>query len=114
MKCSYVITGTFTSIAACVLCLCLTTPVLAKTRSIYAPIADLDAKHGMLFVFSDGKMVIVQASEKAKPHIGKLPISGLIDIVVEDEAGRKYPVLKSWKLYSGESECKVFDGTSCK
>jgi len=95
------------------LCL-LASPVSAKTKSIFSPIIDVDEKLGFLFVSSGSGIVIVQASEAAKPHLGKLPIGGMIDLVVEYKKGRKAPLLKSWKVVAGESECKIFDGTGCK
>ena len=96
-------------------CLGVAAPALAKERSIYAPIVEVDAKRGFLFVFeTGGGLVILQASKEAKPHVGKLPVGGLIDVVAEQLPGKKALVLKSWKLHSGESECKVFDGKRCK
>ena len=92
----------------------LASPVLGKTKSIFSPIIDVDKKLGLLFVSSDSGIVIVQASEAAKPHLGKLPIGGMIDVVVEYKKGSTAPILKSWKVVAGESECKVFDGKECK
>ncbi len=95
-------------------CLCMAPPAWAKERSIYAPIAEVDAQGGFIFVFDAGKLHIIQASPEAKPHVGKLPVGGMLDVVVEEVPGRKALILKSWKLHSGESECKVFDGKKCK
>ncbi|HET8563223.1 MAG TPA: hypothetical protein VFM35_05055, partial [Candidatus Binatia bacterium] len=61
----------------------------------------------------DAKVFAVEASEAAKPHLDKLPISGMIDLVVELR-GENPPLIKSWKLAAGESSCKIFDGQSCK
>ena len=85
----------------------------AEDKSIFSPIIDVDKDKGFLFVSSDSGILIVEASEEAKPHLGKLPISGMIDIVVELRPG-KPPLLKTWKVAGGESSCKVFDGKTCK
>lgn len=86
---------------------------LAEEKSIFSPIIDVDHQRGFIIVSSDSGIVVVEASEEAKPHLKKLPISGMIDIVVELRE-KKLPLLKRWKVAGGESECKVFDGTSCK
>jgi hypothetical protein len=43
----------------------------------------------------------------------KLPISGLVDFVVEMRANGQAPLIKTWKVKSGESTCMYFDGKSC-
>jgi hypothetical protein len=55
----------------------------------------------------------VEVPEAAKPHLEKLPVSGMIDIVVEMRADNA-PLLKTWKVAGGESSCKHFDGKTCK
>ena len=55
----------------------------------------------------------VEVPEAGRPHIEKLPQSGLVDIVVETRDGQP-PLLKSWKVKSGESTCLHFDGKVCK
>jgi hypothetical protein len=55
----------------------------------------------------------VEVPEEAKAHIEKLPQSGLVDIVVETREGQP-PLLKTWKVKSGESTCLHFDGKTCK
>lgn len=102
------------SAAFLIACLCLAGPVFAETKSIFSPIIDIDAERGFLFVSSDSGILIVQASKAAKPHLGKLPVMGMIDLVVEMKKGRKVPLIKSWKVVGGESDCKVFDGEKCK
>lgn len=88
--------------------------VLAAEKSYFSPIIDVDAKRGFLFISSDSGIVIVKASEAAKPHLAKLPIMGMIDLVAEVKPGHKVVYLKSWKVVAGESACKVFDGKKCK
>ena len=85
----------------------------AEERSIYTPIIQVDKEQGRLLVSNSGAVFYVQASDAAKPHIEKLPVSGLIDLVIETQPNGP-PVIKSWKLASGESSCKVFDGKACK
>jgi hypothetical protein len=75
---------------------------------------DVDAAHGFLFVSDGGKILIIQAGEGAKAHVGKLPVGGMIDIKIEYQEGKKFPILQSWNLVGGESECKVFNGTTCQ
>ncbi len=88
--------------------------VLAADRSYFSPIIDVDAKRGFLFISSDSGIVIVKASEAAIPHLGKLPIMGMIDLVAEVKPGHMVVYLKSWKVVAGESDCMVFDGKQCK
>ena len=86
---------------------------LAETKSIYSPLILVEKEKGYIVVSVDGKVIAVEASEAAKPHLPKLPPSGMIDIVVELR-GEKPPLLKSWKLAAGESDCKHFDGQTCR
>jgi len=99
-------------LAALMVCLNWSGPVAAEEKSIFSPIIDVDKERGFLIVSGDSGIVIVEVPEAAKPHLDKLPISGMIDIVVEVRPG-KPPLLKSWKVAGGESACKHFDGKSC-
>lgn len=87
---------------------------LAQSKSIFSPIVDVDSANGFLFVSDGGKILIIQAAEGAKAHVGKLPVGGMIDIKIEYQEGKKFPILQSWNLVGGESECKVFNGKTCK
>ena len=87
---------------------------LAQSKSIFSPIVDVDPTNGFLFVSNGGKILVIQAGESAKAHVGKLPVGGMIDIKIEYQEGKKFPILQSWKLVGGESDCKVFNGTTCK
>jgi len=100
-------------IVTALLCLSWIGPVAAEEKSIFSPIIDVDKEKGFLFVSGDSGIVIVEASAEAKPHLDKLPISGMIDIVVEIRPG-KPPLLKTWKVAGGESACKHFDGKTCQ
>ncbi len=93
---------------------CLAGTALADDRSYFSPIIDVDAKRGFLFISSDSGIVIVKAGDAAMPHLKKLPIMGMIDLVAEVKPGHKVVYLKSWKVVAGESDCMVFDGKQCK
>jgi hypothetical protein len=99
---------------AVVACLSWAGLAAAEEKSIYSPIIFVDKDKGYIVVSSDSGVIGVEASEAAKPHLDKLPASGMIDIVVEIRPGNVPPLLKSWKLAAGESTCKVFDGKTCK
>ncbi|HZS12910.1 MAG TPA: hypothetical protein VFA38_11715 [Nitrospirales bacterium] len=86
----------------------------AEDRAIYSPLIHVNPEKGFIIVSADGKVFAVEASPAAKPHLSKLPPSGMIDIVVELREKDQPPLLKKWKLASGESSCKVFDGSACK
>ncbi|WP_447973169.1 hypothetical protein [Nitrospira sp. Kam-Ns4a] len=101
-------------LAAALAWLCWSGPVAAEEKSIFSPIIDVDPQSGVIIVSSDAGIVIVEVPEAAKPHLSKLPISGMIDIVVEWRGKGKPALLKSWKVAGGESACKVFDGKTCK
>ena len=88
-------------------------PAAAEDKSFFSPIIEINAEKGFIVVSADGKVFAVEASETAKPHLGKLPISGMIDLVVELR-GENPPLIKTWKVAGGESSCKVFDGKTCK
>lgn len=94
-------------------CLSWAGSTAAEERSIYSPIIMVDKEKGYIVVSSSGAVFGVEVSEAAKPHLDKLPVSGMIDIVVETRPGNA-PLLKSWKLAAGESSCKVFDGKNCR
>jgi hypothetical protein len=85
----------------------------AEEKSIFSPIIHVDKEKGYIVVSSDGKVFAVEVDENAKPHLEKLPVSGMIDMVVEVRPGTT-PLLKRWKVAGGESSCKQFDGKTCK
>jgi hypothetical protein len=84
-----------------------------KTGSFYSPIIRVVPDKGFLMISTNGGILWVRASEAAFPHIEKLPVGGLIDIVVEFQGKPNPPIIKSWKLASGDSECNIFDGATC-
>jgi MFS superfamily sulfate permease-like transporter len=85
----------------------------AEERAIFSPIIHVDPDKGLLVVSVDGAVIAVEGTQEAKPHMGKLPIGGMIDIVIELRQTER-PILKTWKVAAGESACKLFDGKSCK
>ena len=85
----------------------------AKEKSILSPIIHVNKQKGFIVVSTDSGVIGVEVSKEAKRHLGKLPISGMIDLVVKIRKG-KPPFLKSWKVVAGESACKHFDGKRCR
>lgn len=85
----------------------------AEDKSIYSPIILVDKEKGFIVVSDSGKVFAVEVPDTAKPHLEKLPVTGMIDIVVEMRADNA-PLLKTWKVAGGESSCKQFDGKACK
>jgi|CXWL01.1.fsa_nt_gi hypothetical protein len=85
----------------------------AEEKSFYSPLIAVNAEKGFILISTSAKVFPVEASAAAKPHLEKLPISGMIDIVVELR-GDDPPLLKRWKVMSGETTCRVFDGKDCK
>lgn len=88
-------------------------PAAAEEKSYYSPIIMIDMDKGWLIISEPGSVFAVEAGAEAKPHLEKLPVSGMIDVVVETREG-KPPLIKSWKVTAGDSSCKNFDGKTCK
>jgi hypothetical protein len=85
----------------------------ADEKSYYSPIINVDAENSRILISTLGAVFWVEVPEAARPHLDKLPLSGLADIIVETREGQP-PLLKSWKIKSGESTCLHFDGKICK
>ena len=85
----------------------------AAEKSYYSPIINVDVDNSRILISTLGAVFWVEVPEEAKAHIEKLPQSGLVDIVVETREGQP-PLLKTWKVKSGESTCLHFDGKVCK
>jgi len=103
-------------IIALILCLTgITNPgnSSAAEKSYYSPIINVDVENSRILISTLGAVFWVEVPEEAKAHIEKLPQSGLVDIVVETREGQP-PLLKTWKVKSGESTCLHFDGKVCK
>jgi len=84
-----------------------------KEGSFYSPVIRVVPDQGFILISSGSGILWLKASEAATPHISALPVGGLIDVVVEFQGKPNPPVIKSWKLTSGDSACAVFDGTAC-
>ncbi len=84
-----------------------------KEGSFYSPVIRVVPDRGFILINSGSGILWIKASEAAMPHLSKLPVGGLIDIIVEFQGKPNPPIIKSWKLASGDSTCRVFDGTQC-
>ena len=87
---------------------------LAADKSYYSPVIYIDVEHHRILISELGGVFYIDVPEIARPHIEKLPISGLVDFVVEVKGENEMPVLKTWKIKSGESTCMYFNGKECK
>jgi len=88
-------------------------PAGAEEKSYYSPIIYVDKEKGFIVISNSGAVFGVEVAPEARQHLDKLPPSGLIDIVVETRPDNA-PLVKRWKIASGESSCKIFDGKTCK
>ena len=89
-------------------------PSLAGDKSFYSPIINVDRENNRILISTLGAVFWIEVPDTAKPHLEKLPISGLADFVVEMRENGQAPLLKTWKVKSGETSCVYFDGTTCK
>jgi hypothetical protein len=89
-------------------------PSFAEEKSFYSPIISVDTENHRILISTLGAVFWIDAPDAAKPHLEKLPISGLADFVVEMRESGQAPLLKTWKVKSGETSCVYFDGTTCK
>ncbi len=84
-----------------------------KEGSFYSPVIRVVPDKGFLLISSGSGILWLKASEAAMPHLSALPVGGMIDVVVEFQGKPNPPIIKSWKLTSGDSTCTIFDGTQC-
>jgi hypothetical protein len=89
-------------------------PSFAEDRSFYSPVIRVDTESHRIMISTFGSVFWIDVPDAAKPHIEKLPISGLADFVVEMRENGQAPLLKTWKVKSGETNCTYFDGKICK
>ncbi|MCA1958011.1 MAG: hypothetical protein LDL14_05725 [Nitrospira sp.] len=87
---------------------------LAVEKSYYSPVIHIDVENHRILISQLGGVFYIDVPEAARPHMEKLPISGLVDFVVEIQGENEMPVLKSWKVKSGESTCMHFNGKECR
>jgi hypothetical protein len=92
----------------------LASPSFAEDKSFYSPVIQVDTENHRVLISTFGSVFWIDAPDAAKPHIEKLPISGLVDFVVEMRGNELAPLLKTWKVKSGETNCKYFDGKTCR
>lgn len=86
----------------------------AVDKSFYSPVIHVEKEPGRILISTHGAVFWIEVPDAAKPHIEKLPISGLVDFVVEMRGDDQAPLLKTWKVKSGESTCMYFNGKECK
>lgn len=96
--------------------LCTAFPIsaFAEDRSFYSPVIHIDKEQSQILISTSASVFYIEVPDAAKPHIEKLPISGLVDFVVEMRGEDKRPLIKTWKVKSGESTCMHFNGKECK
>ena len=98
------------------LLLCTAIPIsaFAEDRSFYSPVIHIDKEQNQILISTSGSVFYIEVPDAAKLHMEKLPISGLVDFVVEMRGEDKRPLIKTWKVKSGESTCMYFNGKECK
>jgi hypothetical protein len=92
----------------------IASPSFAEEKSFYSPVIRIDTESQRILISTYGSVFWIDVPDAAKPHIEKLPISGLADFVVEMRENGQAPLLKTWKVKSGETSCTYFDGKTCK
>lgn len=86
----------------------------AEDKSYYSPVIYIDIENHRVLISKLGGVFYIDVPVAARPHMDKLPISGLVDFVVEVKNENQMPVIKTWKVKSGESACMYFNGKECK
>jgi hypothetical protein len=86
----------------------------AEDKSYYSPVIQIDKENHRVLISTLGSVFYIEVPEAGQPHIEKLPISGLVDFVVEMRGNGRMPLIKTWKVKSGESTCMYFNGKECK
>jgi hypothetical protein len=86
----------------------------AEDKSFYSPVIHVDMESHRILISTSGSVFWVDVPDAARPHVEKLPISGLVDFVVEMRDNGQAPLLKTWKVKSGETSCTYFDGKTCR
>jgi len=89
-------------------------PSIAEDKSFYSPVIHVDKENYRILISTFGSVFWIDVPDAAKPHIEKLPVSGLVDFVVEMRENGQAPLLKTWKVKSGETSCIYFDGKTCR
>ena len=89
-------------------------PSFAEDKSFYSPVIQVDKENHRILISTLGSVFYIEVPEAGQPHMEKLPISGLVDFVVEMRGNGQIPLVKTWKVKSGESTCMYFHGKECK
>ena len=92
----------------------IASPSFAEDKSFYSPVIHIDMDTHRVLISTSGSVFWIDVPDAAKPHIEKLPVSGLVDFVVEMRENGQAPLLKTWKVKSGETSCTYFDGKTCR
>jgi len=111
---SYMRTTLLTVFFSFILLNLMTHPSFAEEKSFYSPVIRIDTESHRILISTFGSVFWIDVPDAAKPHIEKLPISGLADFVVEMRENGQAPLLKTWKVKSGETSCTYFDGKTCR
>jgi hypothetical protein len=110
----YVRTTLLAVFSSFILLTLMTHPSFAEEKSFYSPVIRVDTENHRILISTYGSVFWIDVPDAAKPHIEKLPISGLADFVVEMRENGQAPLLKTWKVKSGETSCTYFDGKTCR
>ena len=110
----YMSTTLFTVFLSFILLNLTTQPSLAEEKSFYSPVIRVDTENHRILISTSGSVFWIDVPDPAKPHLEKPPISGLADFVVEMRENGQAPLLKTWKVKSGETSCTYFDGKTCR
>jgi len=92
----------------------LATTASAEDKSFYSPVIHIDKENHRVLISKLGGVFYIDVPEVAQPHMEELPLSGLVDFVVEMRGDDQMPLIKTWKVKSGESTCMYFNGKECK
>jgi hypothetical protein len=111
---SYMRTTLLTVFSSFFLLSLIVSPSFAEEKSFYSPVINIDKESNRILISTHGSVFWIEVPDTAKPHIEKLPISGLADFVVEMRENGQAPLLKTWKVKSGETTCMYFDGKTCR
>ena len=111
---SYMRTTFLTLLSSLFLLGLIASPSFAEDKSFYSPIIQVDKESHRILISTFGSVFWIDVPDAGKPHIEKLPISGLADFVVEMRGDGQAPLLKTWKVKSGETSCTYFDGKTCR
>ena len=71
----------------------IASPSCAEEKSFYSPVIRVDTENHRILISTLGSVFWIDVPDAAKPHIEKLPISGLADFVVEMRENGQAPLL---------------------